>query len=220
MKVSIRTVIAIVVLAVGIVPAAALAHPGRGSGRSQGARERTKSTSATSTRSARSQAEKQCRQERATLGKDTFDKTYGTNRNGRNAFGKCVSRRTRQDEASNERAEKSAVQTCRSERSADPAAFRAKYGTNENGRNAFGKCVSEHARSSSEQTESSEVNGEENAAEQCRSEQSSDPTAFRAKYGTNENGRNAFGKCVSQKARQQEQQGGSGSDEGSGSGGS
>ena len=38
-----------------------------------------------------------------------------------------------------------ARQTCATERAGDEAAFREHYGTNHNHRNAFGKCVSEHA---------------------------------------------------------------------------
>jgi hypothetical protein len=38
---------------------------------------------------------KACKAERATLGEDAFAAKYGTNRNGRNAFGKCVSGRKR-----------------------------------------------------------------------------------------------------------------------------
>jgi hypothetical protein len=38
-----------------------------------------------------------------------------------------------------------AARACRAERAADPAAFRQKYGTNANRRNAFGKCVSQNA---------------------------------------------------------------------------
>jgi hypothetical protein len=255
-------------LAVGILPAGALAN-GHGNGHNKS------TTSGSSSGSARSQAQKQCREERAKMGEATFEKTYGTNKNGKNAFGKCLSHRTNQDQATQQSAQtsaektcrseqndssfasshngktfdqfygtnkngrnafgkcvshrtrqnqqaqqsahNSAVQTCRSEQSSDPAAFRTKYGTNHNGRNAFGKCVSSHERSSSQKTESSEVKAEENAAKQCRSEQSSDPAAFRTKYGTNHNGHNAFGKCVSQKAQQQEQQSGSGGGSGSSS---
>jgi hypothetical protein len=40
-----------------------------------------------------------------------------------------------------------------------------------------------------------------NAAQACRTERRADPAAFRQKYGTNPSRRNAFGKCVSQKAR-------------------
>ena len=39
-----------------------------------------------------------------------------------------------------------AAKTCKAERTADPAAFREKYGTNKNKRNAFGKCVSKTAK--------------------------------------------------------------------------
>ena len=44
------------------------------------------------------------------------------------------------------KADVNAAKGCKTERKADPAAFRAKYGTSKNKRNAFGKCVSQHAR--------------------------------------------------------------------------
>jgi hypothetical protein len=219
MKVPIRVVIVIIALAVGIVPAAAIAH-GPGNGHPQSASGHNKSASSKSTPSPRSQAEKQCRQERTTMGQATFEKAFGAGKNGKNAFGKCVSHRTRQDQSSQQSAQTSSEKTCRSEQTTDPAAFQKKYGTNQNGNNAFGKCVSSHAQTLSQNTESSEVKAEDNAAKQCRSEQSTDPAAFQKKYGTNQNGNNAFGKCVSQKARQQEQQTSTGSGGGSGSTGS
>jgi hypothetical protein len=220
MKFPLRVAIAIVVLAVGVLPATALAHShGHSHGKSQNApghhKQGSSTTTTTTTPTPRSQAEQQCRQERATLGKAAFDQTYGTNKNGKNAFGKCVSHRTQQDKSSQTSATKSAEKTCRSEEKADPAAFKAKYGTNANKSNAFGKCVSQHAGSSCQQTESQEVKADENAASQCRTEKKSDPAAFKAKYGTNANKSNAFGKCVSQHAHQQEQSGsGSGTSSG------
>ena len=43
----------------------------------------------------------------------------------------------------------------------------------------------------------------ENAAKKCKAErQSMGATAFADRYGTSPNKRNAFGKCVSQKAKQ------------------
>ena len=39
-----------------------------------------------------------------------------------------------------------AAKACKAERTTDPDAFREKYGTNRNKRNAFGKCVSTHAK--------------------------------------------------------------------------
>jgi hypothetical protein len=221
MKMPLRIAIAVVALAVGVLPASALANShGHSHGKSQSAPGHNKSSSSsstsTTTTNAGNQAQKQCRQERTTLGKSTFDQTYGTNKNGKNAFGKCVAHRTQQNQSAQTSATTSAQNTCRTERQADPAAFKAKYGTNGNKSNAFGKCVSQHAHSSSQQTESQQVQAEENAAHQCRTEEQSDSAAFKAKYGTNGNKSNAFGKCVSQHARSQEQK--SGSTSGSSSG--
>jgi len=43
-----------------------------------------------------------------------------------------------------------------------------------------------------------------NAARDCRDERTADPAAFKETYGTNHNKSNAFGKCVSQKAKAKE----------------
>ena len=43
-----------------------------------------------------------------------------------------------------------------------------------------------------------------NAAKQCKDERKADPAAFKEKYGTNKNKRNAFGKCVSAIAKAQQ----------------
>jgi hypothetical protein len=48
---------------------------------------------------------------------------------------------------------KSAAKTCKEERSADPVAFRAKYGSNRRKRNAFGKCVVQHVKEAVEAPE-------------------------------------------------------------------
>lgn len=142
----------------------------------------------------RSQAQKICRAERAAMGADLFRQTYGTNRNRRNAFGKCVSRKAKAVQG----ARQNAARACRAEQAADPAAFAQKYGTGHNGRNAFGKCVSQGAK----QKVQSQQQADQNAAQQCKAERAADPAAFAEKYGANPNDRNAFGKCVSQKARQ------------------
>jgi hypothetical protein len=42
-----------------------------------------------------------------------------------------------------------------------------------------------------------------NASQECRAERAADPDAFREEYGTNHNKRNAFGKCVSGKVREE-----------------
>src|SRR3954468_7450079 len=153
---------------------------------------------------AKSDAQKQCRAERTAMGTQTFRDTYGTNKNKKNAFGKRVSHRTHQNEATEKAARSNASKECKAERKADPAAFEQKYGTGKNKKNAFGKCVSQKARAKTKQAEQSQVQAEVNAAKQCKDERSADPAAFEQKYGKNGNKKNAFGKCVSQKAKAQQ----------------
>ena len=94
-----------------------------------------------------------CKAERQSLGPEAFQKKYGTNHNLRNAFGKCVSARSKddddeKDEDDDEDGKSSgAVTACKAERtSTGPDAFAKKYGTNHNLHNAFGKCVSSKAK--------------------------------------------------------------------------
>jgi hypothetical protein len=97
-------------------------------------------------------ASKECADERK-MDRDAFAEKYGTNRNNRNAFGKCVSTKAKEKKAemdaddAEEVAEfKNAAKECADERKMDGDAFVEKYGTNENNRNAFGKCVSKKAK--------------------------------------------------------------------------
>jgi hypothetical protein len=99
---------------------------------------------------------------------------------------------------------KNAAKQCKAEREADPAAFRENHGTNENGSNAFGKCVSKKVRAEIKE----DVAEFKNAAKECRAERQADPEAFQENYGNNRNGRNAFGKCVSQKVKHSQEQSG------------
>jgi uncharacterized protein (DUF39 family) len=156
------------------------------------------------THTAKSSAQQQCRAERKAMGAQTFRDTYGTNKNKRNAFGKCVSHRTHQNTVDEQNAQKNASNECKAERAADPAAFQQKYGSGKNKKNALGKCVSQKAKTKTKQTEQSQVQAEESAAKQCKDERRADPAAFQQKYGTNKSKSNAFGKCVSQKAKAQE----------------
>jgi hypothetical protein len=153
---------------------------------------------------AKSDAQKQCRAERTAMGAQTFRDTYGTNKNKNNAFGKCVSHRTHQNASDQKKAHSNAAKDCKAERAADPAAFQQKYGSGKNKKNAFGKCVSQKSKAKTQQAEQSQVQAEENAAKQCKSERTADPAAFQQKYGTGKNKKNAFGKCVSQKAKAQQ----------------
>jgi hypothetical protein len=135
-----------------------------------------------------------CKEQRQTMGAATFQSTYGSNGNGKNAFGKCVSQHAQLQSAN----EDNAAKQCKAERAKDPDAFAKKYGTNANLRNAFGKCVSGKSKEQSDEAEQETLN----AAKQCKKERADlGADAFAAKYGTNANKRNAFGKCVSGKAK-------------------
>jgi hypothetical protein len=85
---------------------------------------------------------------------------------------------------------------CKALRGDDAAtreAFKAEWGN-------FGKCVSAKAREAKAERKAAK----RNAARDCREERGDTPesiAAFRDKYGTNANKKNAFGKCVSQKAK-------------------
>ena len=110
--------------------------------------------------------------------------------------------------AAGQSAEKNAAKMCKSERGTTAqtiAAFKAKYGTNTNKANAFGKCVSATAKKLNAEDEAEQA-AEENAAKKCKAERGTTPQtiqAFKDKYGTNHNKANAFGKCVSKLAKAQ-----------------
>jgi hypothetical protein len=83
----------------------------------------------------------------ATHGGKTFQQFYGTGPTGRNAFGRCVSSKARAASAEQRQNVVSAAQQCKAERRAmGTTVFRTTYGKNANDRNAFGKCVSTHAK--------------------------------------------------------------------------
>jgi hypothetical protein len=136
-------------------------------------------------------AARACRAERTAMGADAFKLLYGTLPNRSNAFGKCVSKHARAEQ----QATANSSRTCRTEReSLGVAAFNAKYGRSEQDRSAFGKCVSQHAKTALAEQQEETVN----AAKTCKAERKAlGAEAFRAKYGTNRNKSNAFGKCVS-----------------------
>jgi len=109
-------------------------------------------------------------------------------------------------DAPGQSADKNAAKKCKAERGTTEqsiAAFKAKYGTNGNKANAFGKCVSALSKTKSHETTSA---AEKNAAKKCKEERGTTPSsiqAFKDKYGTNPNKANAFGKCVSTLAKEQ-----------------
>ena len=95
----------------------------------------------------------------------------------------------------------SPAQACRAEQALlGPDAFKQAYGTNADKSNAFGKCVAKKATGRSK--------SHANAVSACRAEQADAAFAdthggktFDQFYGTGKNGNNAFGKCVSSKAK-------------------
>jgi hypothetical protein len=142
----------------------------------------------------RAAAVKQCSTLRTAMGVPAFKLLYGTTATRSNAFGKCVSRNASQ----NAQGRANAAAQCTTERNADPTAFAAKYGNGTKHRNAFANCVSSTAKAAA----AARVDATKNAAKACWTERQPDPAAFKAKYGTNANKSNAFGKCVSGKVKQ------------------
>jgi hypothetical protein len=154
----------------------------------------------------RQEAKKECRAERGTTAatREAFKAKWG-------GFGHCLHATAREAKAERKAAHRNAARDCRDERTADAAAFKEKYGTNGNKSNAFGKCVSQKAKAKREQqdeADAQEAEDQNNAAQECATERSADRKAFEAKYGTNHNKKNAFGKCVSQKVHEAGDNGG------------
>jgi hypothetical protein len=147
--------------------------------------------------------QQQCRTEQTQMGSATFKQTYGTNKTKSNAFGKCVSKRTTATDDAQQQAQTNAAKSCKAEQAADPAAFKTKYGTGKTGNNAYGRCVAQAAKAKQNKTVSDETSADVSAAKSCKAERATDPAAFKAKYGTNKTKSNAFGKCVSQQAKAQ-----------------
>ena len=140
-------------------------------------------------------AAKECRAERGTTSstREAFAEKYGTNENKSNAFGKCVSGKTREEHRERHAAKRSASKDCRAERGTTPEsrkAFADKYGTNKNKRNAFGKCVSGKARAAKREMDREDREdrvAQRNAAKECADERGTTPEsrkAFADKYGT------------------------------------
>jgi hypothetical protein len=121
-------------------------------------------------------------------------------------FAACVRNTAAEEEAEGDAARKNAAQECKAERSEDPEAFRETYGTNKNGKNAYGKCVSTKAKEKEAEMDAEDAEDAaefRNAAKECAAERDEmGREGFAEEYGTNENGTNAFGKCVSRKVRE------------------
>ena len=139
----------------------------------------------------------QCKDQRQAMGMADFRALYAPNGSPKAAMDACLARQT---QAASTDA-KNAAKACKAERtSMGVEAFNAKYGTNPNKKNAFGKCVSSQAKELDDGHEEATLN----AAKKCKAERVTlGVPAFNAKYGTNANKKNAFGKCVSKLATEQ-----------------
>ena len=91
------------------------------------------------------------------------------------------------------RAAISECKTLRGHVAATREAFQTKFRT-------FAACVKSHAVDEARE----ERKAHHNAAWECKDERAEDRAAFAENYGKNDNDRNAFGKCVSQKAKAKE----------------
>jgi hypothetical protein len=119
-------------------------------------------------------------------------------------FGACVTKKAVDEAQEEQDARKNAAKECKAARDDDPAGFADFWGTNDNDRNALGKCVSttakekEHEADAEDQEQATEF---KQAAKTCAAERSDGTSAFNAKWGENEGDQNAFGKCVSRTVR-------------------
>jgi hypothetical protein len=142
-------------------------------------------------------AQKQCKAERGKTNatREAFKARY-------RSMNRCVRRKAAEEEAEREGAQRNAAKQCKAERAEIGAqAFADKYGTNKNDKNAHGKCVSATAKAKKAEMDAADQQAAtefKNAAKACDAErQSLGEEAFTEKHGANENGRNAFGRCVS-----------------------
>src|SRR5262249_6151898 len=101
-------------------------------------------------------------------------------------LGHCVALTAQQDQAN----VKSAEEQCRADQAKDATAFAQKWGS---GKNAFGKCVSQTAKSMAQAQQAAIIN----AAQQCKADRAKDRAAFRTTYG-----KHAFAACVAAKKGQ------------------
>jgi hypothetical protein len=136
-------------------------------------------------------AAKECKALRAASGEQNFRTMFG---GGKNAYGKCVSQRARENAKERQAAHTNASKACKAERDADRQAFGQKYKN-------LGQCVSQKVREEQAQERQADQ-AEQNAAKKCKTQRTNDAAGFAQQWGTR---RNAFGKCVSATARASQQ---------------
>ena len=124
-------------------------------------------------------------------------------------FAACVKAHAADEAQEEQSAHTNASRECRTERGTTDEtrdAFNEKYGTNGNKKNAFGKCVSQKAKAkekAADAEDQQEATEFKNAAKECDDMRDNQADTFAAQYGT---AKNAFGKCVSQKAKENQEE--------------
>jgi hypothetical protein len=134
-----------------------------------------------------------CSAQLKAIGGVSFNQLYAGSATATDAFGKCVSKLTRQDNRNVLNAE----DACRAEQANTAFAtthsgktFAQFYGTGKNGStSAFGRCVSGKANAAALAQQQATIS----AARTCRSLQLTNATTFKSTYGATSK---AFGKCV------------------------
>jgi hypothetical protein len=131
-------------------------------------------------------AKAECKAERGKS--EATREAFGTKYRG---FRDCVRKKAKAEEAQNETARGNAAKECKAE--------------GLTGRE-YGKCVSTRAKAKKAEMDAKDAEEAEefrNAAKECAAERKDmGDEDFADEYGTNENGENAFGKCVSRKVRE------------------
>ena len=146
-----------------------------------------------------------CQALKTALTEATFKSTYGTNADKSNAFGKCVSKWAQAEHQNRD----VAATACKAEQADSGFAaahggktFAQFYGVGKRGSNALNRCVQSKRVVESAKDKEAVTN----AARKCKAENKSMGDApFKAKYGTNADKSNAFGKCVSKLASANQQ---------------
>jgi hypothetical protein len=150
-----------------------------------------------------------CKQQRRTIGMADFRALHAPTGNPKAAMDACLAKQVQVAST----VAKNAAKACKAEQTDvnfaaghSGKSFAQWYGKNDNGRNAFGKCVSMKAQEAVAASEAATTN----AAKKCKAERADTNFAaahggksFAEEYGKNNNKKNAFGKCVSKYAKQQ-----------------
>ena len=144
----------------------------------------TSAAADSTSKSDRTAAAQACTTLRSTVGASTFAQSFGGG-SAKAAFARCVAQLAREARA----VRLAAAKTC---------AAKAK-GKGKGVAKAKAACVAAKTKTELKQ----QIDATKNAAHACKAErQSMGAEAFATTYGTNTNQRNAFGKCVSKKAKE------------------